>query len=83
MNNKRKRKATTGLMQVVQEKGESLQEYLARSNQATLGKKDLQMFAVVTALKNGMQNRAFKTSLSKNPPESMNDLLKNRDKCWC
>lgn len=38
------------------------------------------MSAVVTALINGTRNRAFKMSLSKNPPESMHDLLKKGDK---
>ncbi|KAL2532929.1 Uncharacterized protein Adt_06280 [Abeliophyllum distichum] len=67
-------------MQVFQEKEESLQGYLARFSRATLGIKDLQMSAVVTAIMNGTRNRAFKMSLSKNPPESMHDLLKKGDK---
>ncbi|XP_022868112.1 uncharacterized protein LOC111387761 [Olea europaea var. sylvestris] len=62
------------------EKDESLQEYLARFNRATLGIEDLQMSTVVTALMNGTRNRAFKMSLSKNPPKSMHDLLKKGDK---
>ncbi|XP_022880800.1 uncharacterized protein LOC111398077 [Olea europaea var. sylvestris] len=80
LSSKRKRKTAIGLMQVVQDKDESLQEYLARFSLATLGIRDLQMFAVVTALMNGTRNRAFKMSLSKNPPESMHDLLKKGDK---
>jgi hypothetical protein len=80
MSSKRKRKTAIGLMQVVQEKYESLQEYLAKFSRATLGIRDLQMSAVVTALMNGTRNRAFKMSLSKNPPESMHDLLKKGDK---
>ncbi|XP_022846498.1 uncharacterized protein LOC111369281 [Olea europaea var. sylvestris] len=34
----------------------------------------------MTALMNGNRNRAFKMSLSENPPESMHDLLKKGDK---
>ncbi|KAL2474445.1 Uncharacterized protein Adt_35181 [Abeliophyllum distichum] len=67
-------------MQVVQEKEASLQGYLARFSRATLGIKDLQMSAVVTAIMNGTRNRTFKMSLSKNPLESMHDLLKKGDK---
>ncbi|XP_022897449.1 uncharacterized protein LOC111411120 [Olea europaea var. sylvestris] len=80
LSNKKKRKTTIVLMQVVQDKDKSLQEYLARFSWATLGIRDLQMSAVVIALMNGTQNRAFKMSLSKNPPESMHDLLKKGDK---
>ncbi|XP_022858608.1 uncharacterized protein LOC111379468 [Olea europaea var. sylvestris] len=80
LSSKRKRKIAIGLMQVVQDKDESLQEYLARFSRATLGIRDLQMSAVVTALMNGTRNRAFKMSLSKNPPESMHDILKKGDK---
>ncbi|XP_022869682.1 uncharacterized protein LOC111389058 [Olea europaea var. sylvestris] len=79
-SSKRKRKTAIGLMQVIQDKDESLQEYLARFNRATLSIRDLQMSVVVTALMNGTRNRAFKMSLSKNPPESMHDLLKKGDK---
>ncbi|XP_022853880.1 uncharacterized protein LOC111375311 [Olea europaea var. sylvestris] len=43
---KRKRRTAIGLMQVVREKDESLQEYLARFSCATLGIEDLQMSAV-------------------------------------
>ncbi|XP_022855997.1 uncharacterized protein LOC111377174 [Olea europaea var. sylvestris] len=80
LSSKRKRKTTIGLMQVVQEKDKSLQEYLARFSRATLGIKDLQMSAMVTALMNRTRNRAFKMSLSKNYLESMHDLLKKGDK---
>ncbi|KAL2527119.1 Retrotransposon gag protein [Abeliophyllum distichum] len=71
LSSKRKRKTAIGLMQVIQEKEETLQDYLARFSRATLGIKDLQMSAVVTAIMNGTRNRSFKMSLSKNPPESM------------
>ncbi|CAI9753656.1 unnamed protein product [Fraxinus pennsylvanica] len=80
MSRKLTQKMTIELMQVVQKKDESLHEYLARFSQETLGVRDLQMSAVVTMLMNGTQNRAFKMSLSKNPPESMHDLLKKGDK---
>ncbi|XP_022856078.1 uncharacterized protein LOC111377245 [Olea europaea var. sylvestris] len=80
LSSKRKRKVVIGLMQVVQEKDESLQEYLARLSRVTLGIKDLQMSTVVTALMNGTRNRAFKMSVSKNPPELIHDLLKKGDK---
>ncbi|XP_022864838.1 uncharacterized protein LOC111384748 [Olea europaea var. sylvestris] len=80
LSSKRKTKTAIGLMQVIQEKDESLQEYLPRFSWATLGIKNMQMSIVVTTLMNGTRNRAFKISLSKNPPESMHDLLKKRDK---
>ncbi|KAL2512446.1 Uncharacterized protein Adt_18046 [Abeliophyllum distichum] len=67
-------------MQVIQEKEETLQDYLARFSRATLGIKDLQMSAIVTAIMNGTWNRSFKMSLSKNPPESMQELLRKGDK---
>lgn len=38
------------------------------------------MSTVVATLMNGMRNRAFKMSLSKNLSESMHDLLKKGDK---
>ncbi|XP_022891892.1 uncharacterized protein LOC111406746 [Olea europaea var. sylvestris] len=80
MSSKRKKKTAIGLMQVVQEKYEPLQDYLARFSRATLGVKDLQILVVVTALMNGTQNQAFKMSLSKNPPELMYELLKKGEK---
>ncbi|CAI9759472.1 unnamed protein product [Fraxinus pennsylvanica] len=46
MSSKRKRKTTIRLMQVVQDKHESLQEYLARFSRATLGIRELQISAV-------------------------------------
>ncbi|KAL2541872.1 Uncharacterized protein Adt_02850 [Abeliophyllum distichum] len=67
-------------MQVIKEKEETLQDYLARFSRATLGIKDLQMSAVVTAIMNGTWNRSFKMSLSKSPPESMQKLFRKGDK---
>ncbi|XP_022888976.1 uncharacterized protein LOC111404395 [Olea europaea var. sylvestris] len=80
MSSKRKRKTAIGLMQVVQDKEEPLQDYLARFSWATLGIKDLQMSVIVTALMNGTRNLAFNMSLSKNPSELVNELLKKGDK---
>ncbi|KAL2466252.1 Uncharacterized protein Adt_42103 [Abeliophyllum distichum] len=80
LSSKRKRKTAIGLMQVIQEKEETLQDYLACFSRAMLGIKDLQMSAVVTAIMNGTRNRSFKMSLSKNPPESMQELLRKWDK---
>ncbi|KAL2479322.1 Uncharacterized protein Adt_32288 [Abeliophyllum distichum] len=80
LSSKRKRKTAIGLMQVIQEKEEALQDYLARFSRATLGIKDLQMSAVVTAIMNGTRNWSFKMSLSKNPPELMQELLRKGDK---
>ncbi|XP_022860635.1 uncharacterized protein LOC111381125 [Olea europaea var. sylvestris] len=64
LSSKRKKRTTIGLI----------------FNHATLGIEDLQMSAVVTTLMNRTQNRTFKMSLSKNPSESMHDLLKKGDK---
>ncbi|KAL2479274.1 Uncharacterized protein Adt_32240 [Abeliophyllum distichum] len=75
-----KRKTAIGLMQVIQEKEETLQDYLARFSRATLEIKYLQMSTVVTAIMNMTRNQSFKMSLSKNPPDSMQELLRNGDK---
>ncbi|KAL2486663.1 Uncharacterized protein Adt_31419 [Abeliophyllum distichum] len=75
-----KRKTDIGLMQVIQEKEKTPRDYLARFNRATLEIKDLQMSPVVTTIINGTQTRSFKMSLSKNPPESMQELLRKGDK---
>lgn len=53
---------------------------MARFSWATLDIKDLQIFAVITALMNGTRNWAFKILLSKNPLKSMHDLLKKGGK---
>ncbi|KAL2512929.1 Uncharacterized protein Adt_18529 [Abeliophyllum distichum] len=71
-----KKKTAMGLMQVIQDKGETLREYMSRFNRATLGIKNLQMPSVVTALLSGLRNHSFRASLSKKPPESMTELLK-------
>ncbi|KAL2479955.1 Uncharacterized protein Adt_32921 [Abeliophyllum distichum] len=65
-----------GLVQVTQEKEESLREYMSRLNKATLGIKNLQMPLVVTALLIGLRNHTFRASLSKKLPESMIELLR-------
>ncbi|KAL2475230.1 Retrotransposon gag protein [Abeliophyllum distichum] len=80
LSSKRKRKTVIGLMQVIQKKEETLQDYLARFSRTTFGIKDLQMSAVLTAIMNGTRNRSFKMSLSKNLPESMQELLRKDDK---
>ncbi|KAL2534198.1 Uncharacterized protein Adt_07549 [Abeliophyllum distichum] len=61
----RKKKTAMGLMQVIQDKGETLREYMSRFNRATLGIKNLQMPSVVTALLSGLRNHSFRASLSK------------------
>ncbi|KAL2497271.1 Ribonuclease H [Abeliophyllum distichum] len=61
-------------------KDELLKDFIVRFNRATLGIKDLQMFAVVTAMMSGTQSRPFKMSLSKNPPDTMHELLKRGEK---
>ncbi|KAL2532028.1 Uncharacterized protein Adt_05379 [Abeliophyllum distichum] len=71
----RKKKTAMGLMQVTQDKGESLCEYMSRFNRATLGIKNLQMSSVITALLSGLRNHGFRASLSKKPAESMTELL--------
>ncbi|KAL2491830.1 Uncharacterized protein Adt_27458 [Abeliophyllum distichum] len=71
-----KKKTAMGLMQVTQDKGETLREYMSRFNRATLGIKNLQMPSVITALLSGFRNHGFRASLSKKPPESMIELLR-------
>ncbi|KAL2542498.1 Uncharacterized protein Adt_03476 [Abeliophyllum distichum] len=74
-SSERKKKTTMGLMQVTQDKGETLHEYMSRFNRATLGIKNLQMSSVITALLSGLRNHGFRASLSKKPAESMTELL--------
>ncbi|KAL2497140.1 Uncharacterized protein Adt_22690 [Abeliophyllum distichum] len=59
----RKKKTTMGLMQVTQDEGESLHEYMSRFNRATLGIKNLQMSSVITVLLSGLRNHSFRASL--------------------
>ncbi|KAL2453442.1 Uncharacterized protein Adt_49058 [Abeliophyllum distichum] len=77
---KRAKKTTIGLMQLTQDKDELLKDFIARFNRATLGIKDLHMSAVVTAMMNGTHSHPFKMSLSKNPPDTMHELLRRGDK---
>ncbi|KAL2504364.1 hypothetical protein Adt_19985 [Abeliophyllum distichum] len=67
-------------MQLAQDKDELLKYFIARFNRATLGIKDLQMSDVVTAMMSGTQSRSFKMSLSKNPSDTMNELLRREEK---
>ncbi|KAL2524311.1 Uncharacterized protein Adt_09365 [Abeliophyllum distichum] len=61
-------------------KDELLKDFIARFNRATLGIKELQMSTVVTAMMSGTRNRHFKMSLSKNPPNTMHELLRRGEK---
>ncbi|KAL2487032.1 Uncharacterized protein Adt_31788 [Abeliophyllum distichum] len=63
-----------------QGKDELLKDFIARFNRATLGIKELQMSTVVTAMMSGTRNRHFKMSLSKNPPNTMHELLRRGEK---
>ncbi|KAL2506856.1 Retrotransposon gag protein [Abeliophyllum distichum] len=69
-------KTAIDLMQLTQDKDELLKDFIARFNRATLEIKDIQMSAVVTAMMSGTRSRPFKMSLSKNPPDTMHELLK-------
>ncbi|KAL2481348.1 Ribonuclease H [Abeliophyllum distichum] len=62
------------------DKDELLKDFIARFNRATLGIKDLQISAVVTAMMSGTRSRLFKMSLSKNPPNTMHELLNRGEK---
>ncbi|KAL2533521.1 Uncharacterized protein Adt_06872 [Abeliophyllum distichum] len=73
----RKKKTAMELMQVIQDKGESLREYMSQFNWATLGIKNLQMSSVITAL-SGLRNHGFRASLSKKSLESMQDYLEEK-----
>ncbi|KAL2534100.1 Uncharacterized protein Adt_07451 [Abeliophyllum distichum] len=67
-------------MQLTQGKDELLKDFIVRFNRATLGIKDLQMSAVVTAMMSGTQSRPFKMSLYKNSPDTMHELLRRGEK---
>ncbi|KAL2480353.1 Uncharacterized protein Adt_33319 [Abeliophyllum distichum] len=71
----RKKKTNMGLMQVTQDRGESLREYMSRFNRTILGIKNLQMSSVIAALLSGLRNHGFRASLSKKLAESMTELL--------
>ncbi|KAL2525188.1 Uncharacterized protein Adt_10242 [Abeliophyllum distichum] len=62
------------------DKDQLLKDFIARFNRATLGIKELQMSTVVTAMMSGTRNRHFKMSLSKNPPNTMHELLRRGEK---
>ncbi|KAL2511983.1 Retrotransposon gag protein [Abeliophyllum distichum] len=79
-SSKRVKKTAISLMQLAQGKDELLKDFIARFNRATLGIKDLQMSAIVTTMMSGTQSRPFKMSLSKNPSDTMHELLKRREK---
>ncbi|KAL2466127.1 Uncharacterized protein Adt_41978 [Abeliophyllum distichum] len=67
-------------MQLIQDKDKLLKDFISWFNRATLGIKNLQMSAVVTAMMSGTRSRPFKMSLSKNLPDTMHELLKRGDK---
>ncbi|KAL2471175.1 Uncharacterized protein Adt_39311 [Abeliophyllum distichum] len=67
-------------MQLTQDKDEMLKDFNTRFNRATLRIKDLQISVVVTAMMSGTRSRSFKMSLSKNPSDTMHELLRIRDK---
>ncbi|KAL2519560.1 Uncharacterized protein Adt_15807 [Abeliophyllum distichum] len=67
-------------MKLAQSKDEPLKDFIARFNRATLGIKDLQMYTVVTDMISGTRSRLFKMSLSKNPPDTMHELLRRGEK---
>ncbi|KAL2491611.1 Uncharacterized protein Adt_27239 [Abeliophyllum distichum] len=67
-------------MQLAKGKDELLKDFIARFNRATLGIKELQMCTIVTAMISGTRNRHFKMSLSKNPSNTMHELLRRREK---
>ncbi|KAL2532215.1 Retrotransposon gag protein [Abeliophyllum distichum] len=80
LSSKRVKKTAISFIQLAQGKDELLKNFIARFNRATLGIKDLQMSAVVTAMMSGTRSRLFKMSLSKNPLNTMNELLKRGEK---
>ncbi|KAL2513378.1 Ribonuclease H [Abeliophyllum distichum] len=80
LSSKRVKKPAISLMQLAQGKDELLKDFIARFNRATIGIKDLHMSTVVTAMMSGTQSRPFKISLSKNPPDTMHELLKRGEK---
>ncbi|KAL2516898.1 Uncharacterized protein Adt_13145 [Abeliophyllum distichum] len=79
-SSKRVKKTTISLMQLTQDKDELLKDFIARFNRAMLGIKYLQMSVVVTAMMNRNRSCPFKMSLSKNPLDTMHELLKRGDK---
>ncbi|KAL2526345.1 Retrotransposon gag protein [Abeliophyllum distichum] len=71
LSSKRAKKTVISLMQLTQDKDELMKDFIARFNRATLGIKNLQMSAIVTAMMSRTRSRPFKMSLSKNPPDTM------------
>ncbi|KAL2512234.1 Retrotransposon gag protein [Abeliophyllum distichum] len=84
LSSKRVKKTAISLMYLAQGKDEPLKDFIARFNRSTLGIKDLQMSAVVTAMMSGTRSRLFKMSLSKNLQDTMHELLRRGEKvCGC
>ncbi|KAL2491856.1 Retrotrans gag domain-containing protein [Abeliophyllum distichum] len=79
-SSKRVKKTAISLMQLAQGKDELLKDFIARFNRTTLGIKELQMSTVVTTMMSGTRSRHFKMSLSKNPPNTMHELLRRGEK---
>ncbi|KAL2462016.1 Uncharacterized protein Adt_45436 [Abeliophyllum distichum] len=79
-SSKHVKKTAISLMQLAHENDELLKDFIARLNRATLGIKDLQMSTVVTAMMSGTRSCLFKISLSKNPPNTMHELLRRGEK---
>ncbi|KAL2471176.1 Retrotransposon gag protein [Abeliophyllum distichum] len=80
ISSKHVKKTAFGLMQLTQDKDEMLKDFITQLNRATLGIKDLQMSALVTAMMSVTRSRPFKMLLSKNPPDTMHELLRRGDK---
>ncbi|XP_059658664.1 uncharacterized protein LOC132304990 [Cornus florida] len=71
----RHRNPATYLLNVKQDKGESLHDYIGRFNTEMLQVDDVDDKVTLTAFMGGLQSSKFLFSLSKDPPNSMVELL--------
>ncbi|KAL2492249.1 Retrotransposon gag protein [Abeliophyllum distichum] len=80
MSSKWAKKTTIELMQLTQYKDKLLKDFIAWFNRATLEINDLHMSAVVITMMSKSRSHPFKISLSKNPLDTVHELLMRGDK---
>ncbi|XP_022891671.1 uncharacterized protein LOC111406488 [Olea europaea var. sylvestris] len=79
-SSKRIRKTAASLVQMRQGPNETLRSFMTRFNKERLQIPDLHITAAVSALTYAIKCEAFKMSLSKTPPKSVNELLTRTEK---
>ncbi|GAV60018.1 hypothetical protein CFOL_v3_03549, partial [Cephalotus follicularis] len=81
LNSTTQRRNSTHLINVVQERDESLRDYLTRFNKESFKVKDLKPSFAMAALNNGLRNNSsFTFSLLKRPALDMADSLRRAEK---